>query len=143
MNIDIDYRNLITVEQLIEEARAFSEGTVRRWLYRRRQNGLVFAVIYMKNRLMIDFVRFNIWLSRDKEGISEFQNLRTKEQIVASSRLTASKLEYWLKNRHWNGLDEAVITKSQRRLYIDIIKFNQWLLDQNQNEDFGRYQEDE
>lgn len=133
----IDYRNLMTVKQLVEHGVAFSEGTIKRWLFDRNKNGLNYAVVAIKESLLIDALKFNIWLSLDKDEVSEFQNLRTKEQIVEESWFDLSKLEYWLKNRHWNGLTDAVISKSRRRLYIDILKLNKWFLDQNMNSHYG------
>ncbi len=95
------------------------------------------AVVKIDDNVWIDIDRFNIWLSIDKDEVSDFRSLRTKEQILGNSFIKLTKLEDWLRKRYWNGLEEAVIKKSEKRLYIDIHKFNRWLLEQNQNPDFG------
>jgi hypothetical protein len=95
------------------------------------------AVLKIDGNVWIDIDHFNIWLSLDKDEVSDFRNLRTKEPLLTTCRIKASKLEDWLRKRHWNGLDEAVIKKGEKRLYIDIQKFNHWLEERNQNPDFG------
>ncbi len=119
------------------EAPAFKPGTIRHWLFHRKTNMLSAAVVKIDGNVWIDIDRFNIWLSLDKEMVSDFRNLRAKEQLLENCSIKAAKLEDWLRKRHWNGLDEAVIKKGEKRLYIDIYKFNQWLTEQNQNSDFG------
>ncbi len=136
-NANINIKNLRTVEQLISQAPAFSEGTVRRWLFDRMTNGLACAVFEIGGRTLIDIRRFNMWLSIGKTTLSDFRNLRTKEQIIRDSHLSPALLGYWLRARKTNGLDEAVITKSTRMLYIDFVKLNIWLTLQNQNPNFG------
>jgi hypothetical protein len=133
----LDCGNLISVDDLVAAAPAFTKGTIRHWLFHRKTNRLTTAVLKIGDALWIDIDHFNIWLSRDKDEPSEFQDLRTKEQLLESCRIKTSTLEYWLRDRHWNGLEDAVIKKGEKRIYIDIRKFNRWLLEQNSNPDFG------
>lgn len=95
------------------------------------------AVVKIDDNVWIDIDRFNIWLSLDKDTVSDFRNLRTKEQLLDACYIKAAKIEDWLRKRSGNGLDEAVIKKGEKRLYIDIHKFNQWLMERNSNTDFG------
>lgn len=120
------------------EAPAFKVGTIRHWLFHRKTNMLSIAVVKIDDNVWIDIDQFNIWLSLDKEMVSDFRNLRTKEQLLNSSFIKASKLEDWLRKRHWNGLEGAVIKKGEKRLYIDMHKFNGWLALKNQNTDFRK-----
>ncbi|UTW58845.1 hypothetical protein KFE96_00615 [Kordiimonas sp. SCSIO 12603] len=120
------------------QAPAFKAGTIRDWLFHRDTNMLSSAVVQIDGRIWIDIDRFNIWLSLDKDEVSDFRNLRTKEQILEVGFIKAPQLEHWLRRRHWNGLEEAVIKKGEKRLYIDIHKLNSWLTNQNINPDFGR-----
>ena len=94
-------------------------------------------MLKIDGNVWIDIDHFNIWLSIDKQDVSDFRGLRTKEQLLEVCSIKASKLEDWLRKRHWNGLDEAVIKKGEKRLYIDIQKFSHWLGQKNQNPDFG------
>lgn len=135
--LTVDCNALISVEDIVAAAPAFKLGTVREWLFHRKANLLSSAVLKVDNNVWIDIDRFNIWLSLDKDEVSDFRNLRTKEQLLASCGIKASKLEDWLRKRHWNGLEEAVIKKGEKSLYIDIYKFNHWLWEQNTNSDFG------
>ena len=121
----------------MRNAPAFKKGTLRDWLFHRKSNMLSTAVIKIDDTVLLDIDRFNIWLSLDKDEVSDFRNLRTKEQILEGSLLSAVKLDYWLRCRHWNGLEEAVIKKGEKSLYIDMHKFNHWLGQRNTNADFG------
>ncbi|PCI43299.1 MAG: hypothetical protein COB49_12465 [Alphaproteobacteria bacterium] len=96
------------------------------------------AVVEIGGSLFIDVLNFNCWLSQDKDEVSNFLNLRTRKQILATSRIKPSKLDAWLKVRWTNGLHEAVIAKGPRKLYIDIHKLNRWLMEQNKNAGFGQ-----
>lgn len=125
--LEFDYTNLMTIRQVLDVGVAFTEGTLRRWLFNRQANGLSQATVSLRESLLLDIPRFNDWLAGDQGGKFDFRNLRTKEQIVASSWLSKGTVEYWLRERHSNGLEDAVLTKSSRRLYIDLFKFNLWL----------------
>ena len=87
--------------------------------------------------IWIDIDRFNIWLSLGKDEVSDFRDLRTREQLLENGFIRASKLDDWLRKRHWNGLEEAVIKKGEKRLYIDRLKLNRWLSEKNTNADFS------
>ena len=136
--IEVNYCRIISVDVLVAEAPAFRLGTLRHWLFHRETNMLSSAVLKIDNSVFIDIDKFNIWLSLDKEQVSDFRNLRTKQQILAVSHIKPSKLDDWLSARDWNGLHHAVIKKGEKRLYIDITIFNEWLLSQNQNPNFGK-----
>ena len=137
MNKKVDFSNLISADDLVNLAPAFKLGTVRDWLFHRKTNMLSSAVLKIDDNVWIDIDRFNIWLSLDKDEASDFRDLRTKEQLLETCHIKASKLEDWLRKRHWNGLEDAVIKKGEKRIYIDIYKFNRWLLEKNSNSDFG------
>ena len=117
----------MTVKELIRSAPAFSEGTIRRWLFNRETNGLDWAVYKIGGRTFIDPDRLNIWLFGEERANSDFRNLRTKEQITKYRAFSLATLNYWLKNREENGLAGAVISKSTRRVYIDFMKLNSWI----------------
>ena len=134
---NFDFKNLISADDIAEEAPAFKPGTLRHWLFHRKTNMLCTAVIKVGDAVMIDIDRFNVWLSIDKDEVSDFRDLRTKEQILESSRIKPGRLEEWLRHRQWNGLEEAVIKKGEKRLYIDVRKFNRWLFERNSNPDYG------
>ncbi len=133
----MNFENLICVQELVKQAPAFKLGTVREWLFHRKHNMLTSAVVEIDGNVWLDIDRFNIWLSLDKDEVSDFRNLRTREQLLENSFIKATKLDDWLRKRHWNGLESAVIKKSEKRLYIDVCKFNDWLAEQNQNRGFG------
>jgi hypothetical protein len=133
----IQYQNLISVDDLVKVAPAFRPGTIRDWLFHRDKNSLSMAVVKIDGSIWLDIDRFNIWLSLDKDEVSDFRNLRTCEQILENSFLKPAKLNAWLGQRKYNGLDTAVIKKGEKRLYIDVVKFDLWLKDQNQNIEFG------
>lgn len=123
---------------MVAEAPAFKAGTIRHWLFHRKTNMLSTAVVKIDENVWIDIDLFNIWLSLDKDEVSDFRDLRTREQLLENGFIKASKLDDWLRKRHWNGLDEAVIKKGEKRLYIDRNKLNRWLTGQNKNVDFGK-----
>lgn len=133
----INYENLLSVRDILRVAPAFKNGTIRDWLYHRKSNMLSSAVFKIDDTVMLDIDLFNVWLSLDKDEVSDFRDLRTKEQLLENSFITAGKLEYWLRCRRWNGLEPAIIKKSEKRIYIDFHKFNRWLGEKNSNPDFG------
>ena len=137
-NTDVRYCRLMSVDTLVETAPALKTGTLRGWLFHRKKNLLSTAILKVGGNVFIDIDKFNIWLSLDKEQVSDFRNLRTKKQILELSHIKPSKLEDWLRNRDWNGLYKAVIKKGEKSLFIDITIFNEWLLSQNSNLDFGK-----
>ena len=110
----IDFENLICVQELVKQAPAFRLGTVREWLFHRKNNMLASAVVEIDGNVWLDIDRFNIWLSLDKDEVSDFRNLRTREQLLENSFIKATKLDDWLRKRHWNGLEEAVIKKKRK-----------------------------
>ncbi len=97
------------MDDLVTQAPAFKRGTIRNWLFHRKTNMLSSAVVKIDDNVWIDIDRFNIWLSLDKDMVSDFRDLRTKEQLFESCYINTSKLEDWLRKRHWNGLEEAVV----------------------------------
>ncbi|UTW59527.1 hypothetical protein KFE96_04270 [Kordiimonas sp. SCSIO 12603] len=135
--MEVDYSRLITVEQIVEQAPAITHGTMRHWLFYRNKNLLATAILKLDQSIFIDIDRFNTWLSLDKDEVSDFRDLRTKQQILENSLLKPGTFDNWLRNRHWNGLEEAVIKKGERRLFIDIFKFNNWIRNNNSNPEFG------
>ena len=139
MMIDnVDCKNLISVDDLVDQVPAFKNGTIREWLFHRKTNGLSSAVVNIDGNVWIDTDLFSIWLSMDKDEVSDYRDLRTKEQLLETCSIKASKLEDWLRKRHWNGLEAAVIKKGEKRIYMDITIFNRWLSEQNKNPDYGK-----
>ena len=137
MDSEFDYENFLTIRQLLEQGTAFTEGTLRRWLFNRHKNGLACATVIFNRAVLIDVLKFNLWLSNCKKTLIDFRFLRTKNQIIKAPWLTMGKLENWLRHRHSNGLDQAVINKNTKLLYIDIRLFNRWLMEFNMNPAFG------
>ena len=135
--LEFDFANLLTIRQVLEEGVAFTEGTIRHWLFNRDENGLASAVVKIQENILFDVAKFNAWFSGEGDFETDFRDLRTKDQIVQSTWITTGRLEHWLRHRDCNGLADAVFNQYSRRLYIDIQKFNNWLLRQNQNNAFG------
>lgn len=135
---NFDCNNLISVDGLVDEVPAFKKGTIREWLFHRKTNGLSSAIVNIDGNIWIDTDLFSIWLSQDKDEASDYRDIRTKEQLLETCSIKASKLEDWLRKRHWNGLEDAIIKKGEKRIYIDIRKFNRWLWEQNKNPDYGK-----
>ena len=142
-SVILDFTRLVSVEELVTMAPALTLGTIRHWLFHRNRNALTMAVLKVHGALLIDIDRFNIWLSLDKDDVSDFRDLRTKQQILENSFISPSRLEDWLRHRRWNGLEDAVIKKGERRLLIDTRKFNKWLLANNSNPQFAKVPEDD
>ena len=138
MSDNVDCKNLISVDDLVDKVPAFKKGTLREWLFHRETNRLSSAIVKIDDNVWIDTDLFSIWLSLDKDEVSDYRNLRTKEQLLETCSIKASKLEDWLRKRHWNGLEEAVIKKGEKRIYIDITIFNRWLSEKNKNSDYGK-----
>ena len=136
--IKIDYRKLITLEHILKNGPAFTLGGIREWLSKRHQNGLIHVLVQIDNNLFFDEFSWNVWLSQDKDEVSDYRDLRTRKQILERSSLKESKLDDWLRKRQFNGLHVAVIKKGPRRLYIDIKLFNRWLSSRNKNSEFAR-----
>jgi hypothetical protein len=132
----LDYSNLLTVEELLQNGPAFTVGGIREWLFRRKKNGLIRAVVNIDKNLFIDELCWNVWLSQDKDEVSDYRDLRTRKQILDKASFKPSKLDDWLRKRFQNGLHHAIIKKGERKLYIDTRLFNRWLLEQNTNSEY-------
>ena len=54
--------NIMTVAQLAEEYPAFTEKTVRWWIYNSQSNGFESCIIRIGARIYIDRAQFAVWL---------------------------------------------------------------------------------
>jgi hypothetical protein len=53
-------------------------------------------------------------------------NLRTVQQIAATTPISESGWRFHLRNRHENGLDAAVV-RVGKRLFFDVDRLGEWL----------------
>lgn len=61
------------------------------------------------------------------------RNLRSVAQFAASGPFTQNQLRWWIFNAATNGLAESgAILRVQRRVYIDVDRFDTWIDSQNQ-----------
>tara|TARA_R110000787_G_scaffold75714_4_gene167436 strand:+ start:2551 stop:3003 length:453 start_codon:yes stop_codon:yes gene_type:complete len=132
----IDYRNLRTVEQIVEYGPAFTIAGLRYWIFWGRRNGLDKALVKIDTNIFIDIHAFNGWLSEGKDERCDFRDLRTLKQVLQTCGIKESKLRYWLQNAPFNGLEDAVIRKNPKKLLIDVSRFNLWLANRNRNKSY-------
>jgi len=56
------------------------------------------------------------------------RNLRSVAQLAAEGPFTQNQLRWWIFNAGLNGLaDAGAIVRLQRRLFIDIDRFDAWI----------------
>ncbi len=59
----VDYKNLRTVKQIVENAYPIiTEGKMRWWIFHADKNGLSKAIVRVGGRVYIDKDAFNAWL---------------------------------------------------------------------------------
>jgi len=59
------------------------------------------------------------------------RTLQSVAQFAASGPFTQNQLRWWIFQSATNGLDDVgAIVRVQRRVYIDIAKFDRWIDDQ-------------
>lgn len=62
------------------------------------------------------------------------RNLQSVAQFAASGPFTQNQLRWWIFNATTNGLAESgAIVRVQRRVYVDVDKFDVWIDAQNQH----------
>jgi len=60
------------------------------------------------------------------------RNLQTVAQFSASGPFTQNQLRWWIFNAATNGLNESgAVVRVQRRIYIDVDRFDGWIERQN------------
>lgn len=62
----MDFENLVTVTQLAEMNPAFSEATIRWWIFNADHNGFNVCLVRVGGRVYIDLVKFNGWLDEHR-----------------------------------------------------------------------------
>ena len=62
----MDFQKLRTVRQIAETSPAFSEASLRWYLFNSKQNGLEAAVVRVGRRLYLDLDGFNRWLEEQR-----------------------------------------------------------------------------
>ena len=62
----MDGDNILTVDQLAEAFPAFSEKTVRWWIYNGKSNGFEACLIRIGSRIYIDRERFVEWVKQHR-----------------------------------------------------------------------------
>lgn len=61
------------------------------------------------------------------------RNLQSVAQFSARGPFTQNQLRWWIFQSSTNGLDAAgAILRVQRRVYIDVDRFDKWIESQNQ-----------
>ncbi|MAO39219.1 MAG: DNA-binding protein [Pseudohongiella sp.] len=58
----MDYKNVVTVKQLADEAPFLTEAKLRWWIFHAEEYGLTAALVKIGGRVYIDKVAFNNWL---------------------------------------------------------------------------------
>lgn len=58
----MDGKDILTVAQVAEQYPAFTEKTIRWWIYNRKTNGFRACIIRIGKRIFIDRVKFTAWL---------------------------------------------------------------------------------
>jgi hypothetical protein len=59
------------------------------------------------------------------------RNLKTVAEFAAAGPFSQGQLRWWIFNAANNGLSHAIV-RVQRRIYIDVDKFEAWIDSQNQ-----------
>jgi hypothetical protein len=60
------------------------------------------------------------------------RNLQSVAQFAASGPFTQNQLRWWIFQSATNGLSESgAIVRVQRRIYLDVDKFDNWIDSQN------------
>lgn len=62
----MDMTNVLTVKQLAKLNPAFSESTIRWWIFNAVSNGFNECLIRMKRRIYIDRLAFERWLEKHR-----------------------------------------------------------------------------
>lgn len=65
----MDMTNLLTVAQLAEINPAFTESTIRWWIFNAEEFGFCKCVIRIRGRVYIDRVAFEAWLEEHRQAI--------------------------------------------------------------------------
>jgi hypothetical protein len=67
------------------------------------------------------------------------RNLKSVSEFAAGGPFTEGQLRWWIFNAATNGLDEVgAIVRVQRRVYVDVDKFDEWTERQNSQSDETR-----
>ena len=65
--------------------------------------------------------------------------LKSVTEYAAAGPFSEGQLRWWIFNATTNGLDEvAAIVRVQRRVYVDIDRFEEWILRQNSRTETDR-----
>ena len=67
----VNYTDLRTVKQLVQEAPFVTESTVRWWIYHANSNGFDAVLIKIGGRVYIDKNAFNTWLEGQRLAASQ------------------------------------------------------------------------
>lgn len=65
----MDMTNLLTVAQLAELNPAFTESTIRWWIFNAEEFGFSKCVIRIRGRVYIDRVAFEAWLEEHRQAV--------------------------------------------------------------------------
>tara|TARA_R110000868_G_scaffold138329_1_gene352311 strand:- start:33045 stop:33293 length:249 start_codon:yes stop_codon:yes gene_type:complete len=64
----VDYKNLRTVKQIVENAQPIiTEGKMRWWIFHSETNGFAQVIVRLGGRLYIDRDAFNNWLETHRD----------------------------------------------------------------------------
>lgn len=62
----MDGKDLLTIDQLVAEYPAFSEKSVRWWIYQGKTNGFEACLIRIGSRIYIDREKFEDWIENHR-----------------------------------------------------------------------------
>ncbi|MAU40103.1 MAG: hypothetical protein CMF31_00605 [Kordiimonas sp.] len=69
--------NILTIDQLVMAFPAFSEKTVRWWIYNGNSNGFEACLIRIGSRIYIDRERFVLWVEKHRPVSDMPQDIET------------------------------------------------------------------
>lgn len=76
----MDYRNLRTVKQIVDEASpVITDGKMRWWIFHSETNGFGKAIIRIGGRVYIDRNAFNVWLESQRDEPFTMEDFQAAE----------------------------------------------------------------
>ena len=72
--------NILTIDQLVAAYPAFSEKTVRWWIYNGKSNGFEACLIRIGSRIYVDKTQFADWIERHR-AVPDYPELAAESEI--------------------------------------------------------------
>ena len=77
----MDYKNLRTVKQIVENAYpVITDGKMRFWIFHAEENGLSKAIVRIGGRVYIDRNVFNAWIESHRDEPIDEEELERLEE---------------------------------------------------------------